>query len=250
MLLYSQILSLGRCYMFQSLQLEPTARGFWPKLFSITPDRTLAKEVSLALNNLLSLVDNSFATTAEFFFFHSQPLLLSNSSSSHSSLGLLAITDRQLRSHTARPSFVPAQWSDHEDHEDTSDYYRSRFGGPRQALSTPANAGNIPLPTRPRASSILPLTRRPSFIRPPLYLFARPAATQAQYSRTMPSSGNRSAPKFDGHPPLLKCFFDEVDYLGDSCGLSAVEKIQHTLRYLDFREYETWRSWPSARGSN
>jgi len=66
----------------------------------------------------------------------------------------------------------------------------------------------------------------------------------------MPSPGNRSAPKFDGHPPSLKRFFDEVDYLGDSYGLSAVEKIQHTLHYLDFREYETWRSRPSARGSN
>ena len=156
------------------------------------------------------------------------------------------MTDRQLQSYTARPSFVPAQWSDHEDHEDASDYRRSRFGGPRQAPSTPANAGDIPLPTRPRASSIPPLTRRPSFIRPPSYLSARPAATQAQYSRTMPSPGDRSAPKFDGHPPSLKRFFDEVDYLGDSCGLSAVEKIQHTLRYLDFREYETWRSRPSA----
>jgi len=55
----------------------------------------------------------------------------------------------------------------------------------------------------------------------------------------MPSPGDCSAPKFDGHPLSLKCFFDEVDYLGDSCGLSVVEKIQHTLHYLDFREYET-----------
>jgi len=62
----------------------------------------------------------------------------------------------------------------------------------------------------------------------------------------MPSPGNHSTPKFDGHPPSLKRFFDEVDYLGDSCGLSAVEKIQYTLCYLDFREYETWRSRSSA----
>jgi len=149
------------------------------------------------------------------------------------------MTDWQLQSHTARPSFVPAQWSDHEDHKDASDYRHSWFGGPRQAQSTPANTGDIPLPTYPRASSIPPLTQRPSFIRPPLYLSARPAATQAQYSCTIPSPGDHSTPKFDGHPPSLKHFFDEVDYLGDSCGLSAVEKIQHTLRYLDFREYET-----------
>jgi len=74
------------------------------------------------------------------------------------------MTDRQLRSHTAQPSFVPAQWSDHEDHEDISDYCHSRFGDPRQVPSTSANTGDISLPTRPRASSIPPLTQRPLFI--------------------------------------------------------------------------------------
>ena len=49
---------------------------------------------------------------------------------------------------------------------------------------------------------------------------------------------------------MLKHFFHEVNYLGDSYRLLTVEKIQHTLHYLDFREYETWRSRPSARGSN
>jgi len=58
----------------------------------------------------------------------------------------------------------------------------------------------------------------------------------------MPSPSDHNALKFDGHLPLLKCFFDEVNYLEDSYGLSAVEKIQHILYYLDFREYETWRS--------
>jgi len=67
----------------------------------------------------------------------------------YSSLGLLAMADQQLQSHTAQPSFVPAQWSDHEDHEDTSDHCHSQFGGPRQAPSTLANTGDIPLPTRP-----------------------------------------------------------------------------------------------------
>ena len=226
-------------YILIPFQLEPTTRGFWPKLFPITPDYTLTEEVSLALNNPLFLVDNPFAATAEFFFFHPQPLLLSDSSSSYSSLGLLAMTDQQLWSHIARPLFVPAQWLDHEDYEDASDYRHSRFGGPRQAPSTLANAGDIPLPTCPQASSIPSLTQRPSFIWPPSYLSARPVVTQAQYSRTMPSPGDHSVPKFDGHPSLLKQFFDEVDYLGDSCGLSAVEKIQHTLHYLDFREYKT-----------
>jgi len=59
------------------------------------------------------------------------------------------MADQQLQSHTARPSFVPAQWSDHEDHEDTSDHCYSQFGGPRQAPSTLANTGDIPLPTCP-----------------------------------------------------------------------------------------------------
>jgi len=83
-----------------------------------------------------------------------------------------------------------------------------------------------------------------------MFSYTRPAATQAQYSYTMTSPGNHSAPKFDGHPPSLKHFFDEVDYLKDSCGLLAVEKIQYTLRYLNFREYKTWKSRPSAQGSN
>ena len=170
------------------------------------------------------------------------------------------MSDRQLRSHTARPGFVPAQWSDHSDHEDAGNNLRSRFRGPRQVPttpasgfnhpSTPANIGDIPLSTRPRASSIPPTIPRPSVVQPPPYLSARPTATHLQYSCTMPSPGDRSAPRFDGHPPSLKCFFDEVDYLGDSCGLLAVEKIQYTLRYLDFREYETWRSCSSVRGSN
>ena len=64
----------------------------------------------------------------------------------------------------------------------------------------------------------------------------------------MPSPGDRSAPRFDGHPLPSKCFFDEMDYLGNACGLSPTEKIQHMLRYLDFHEYETWRTRRSARG--
>ena len=55
----------------------------------------------------------------------------------------------------------------------------------------------------------------------------------------MPSPSDYSTPKFDGHSLSLKCFFNEVDYLEDSCGLSVIEKIQHTLHYLDFRKYET-----------
>ena len=64
----------------------------------------------------------------------------------------------------------------------------------------------------------------------------------------MPSPGNQSAPRFDGHHPSLKHFFDEMDYLGNACGLSPTEKIQHMLRYLDFCEYETWRTRHSAQG--
>jgi len=66
-----------------------------------------------------------------------------------------------------------------------------------------------------------------------------PTAIQAQYSCTMSSPSDYSTPKFDSHSPLLKCFFNEVDYLGDFCGQSVIEKIQHILHYLDFREYET-----------
>jgi len=36
----------------------------------------------------------------------------------------------------------------------------------------------------------------------------------------MPSPGDRSAPRFDRHPPSLKRFFDEMDYLRNACGLS------------------------------
>jgi len=144
--------------MSQSLQLESTMRGFWPKLFPITPDYTFAEEVFLALNNPLSLVDNFFATTTELFSFYPQPLLLSDLSLSHSSLGLLAMTNWQLQSHTAWPSFVSTQWSDHKDHKDASDYYCFWFRGPRQAPSTLANAGDIPLPTHPQVLSILLLT--------------------------------------------------------------------------------------------
>ena len=55
----------------------------------------------------------------------------------------------------------------------------------------------------------------------------------------MPSPGDRSALRFDGHSPSLKCFFDEIDYLGNACELSPTEKIQHTLCYLDFCKYKT-----------
>ncbi|KAF5348858.1 hypothetical protein D9756_009753 [Leucocoprinus leucothites] len=68
--------------------------------------------------------------------------------------------------------------------------------------------------------------------------------------RPMPSRNDRSAPKFDGYPPSLRRFFDEIDYLGNSSGLAPAEKIQHTLRYLEFREYETWRTCPSSRGTD
>jgi len=66
-----------------------------------------------------------------------------------------------------------------------------------------------------------------------------PHISSFQYNRTMPSPGDRSAPRFDEHPPSLKHFFDEIDYLGNACRLSPTEKIQHMLRYLDFHEYET-----------
>ncbi|KAF5355122.1 hypothetical protein D9756_005719 [Leucocoprinus leucothites] len=76
----------------------------------------------------------------------------------------------------------------------------------------------------------------------PPSLSARPARP------TMPGPRDRGAPTFDGHPLSLKRFFDEVDYLGNASGLTPAEKIQHTLRYLDYRDYETWKSRPSALG--
>jgi len=39
-----------------------------------------------------------------------------------------------------------------------------------------------------------------------------------------------------------------MDYLGNACGLSPTEKIQHMLCYLDFCKYETWRTRYSAQG--
>ncbi|KAF9440820.1 hypothetical protein P691DRAFT_767200 [Macrolepiota fuliginosa MF-IS2] len=66
----------------------------------------------------------------------------------------------------------------------------------------------------------------------------------------MPAPQDRSAPKFDGHPLSLKQFFDEMDTLANACQLTPEEKIQHTLQYLEWKEYETWRSHPSAAGQD
>lgn len=48
----------------------------------------------------------------------------------------------------------------------------------------------------------------------------------------------------------MKHFFDEIDIFSNSCGLTPAEKIQHTLWYLEWKEYETWKSHPSAQGHN
>ncbi|KAF9440729.1 hypothetical protein P691DRAFT_792942 [Macrolepiota fuliginosa MF-IS2] len=66
----------------------------------------------------------------------------------------------------------------------------------------------------------------------------------------MPAPRDRSAPKFDGHPLSLKRFLDEIDTLGNTCQLALEEKIQHTIHYLEWKEYKTWRSCPTASGQD
>ena len=195
-------------------------RGASDLPFQIPPDRTLAEEVSLVLSNPLSLSDNSFAANTEFFFFNLRSPITPNStsSSSHSSSGLLTMSDQQPQSHTMHPRFVPAQWPDQSDLPQVQSPYIS-----------------------PPSPFVVP-TPHPSFVPPAAPSVMPPTMSHVppfQYNRTMPSPGNRSAPRFDGHSPSLKHFFDEMDYLGNACGLSPTEKIQHTLCYLDFQEYET-----------
>jgi len=64
--------------------------------FQIPFDHTFAEKVFLVLNNPLSLSNNSFAANTEFFFFNLQLSIISNSTSSlsHSSSGLLTISDQ------------------------------------------------------------------------------------------------------------------------------------------------------------
>ena len=197
------------------------------------------------LNNPLSLTNNSFTANTKFFSFNRPPITPNSTPSSpHFSLDLLTMSDQQPQTHTIHPRFVPAQWPDQSGYEETG-------------LSHPTHPQTIS--NLPRAQSLYIPSPSP-FVAPTPYLsFVPPAAPSImpstmphipsfQYNRTMPSPGDRSAPRFDGHPPSLKRFFDEMDYLGNACGLSSTEKIQHTLRYLDFCEYETWRTCRSAQG--
>jgi len=143
--------------------------------------------------------------------------------------------DQQPQTHTIRPRFVPAQWPDQSGYEDTSHSHPTH----------PQTTSNLPRAHSPYIPSPSPFsapTPHPSFFLPvalSIMPSTMPHIPSFQYNRTMPSSGDWSAPRFDGHPPSLKRFFDEIDYLGNACRLSPTEKIQHTLHYLDFHEYET-----------
>jgi len=154
------------------------------------------------------------------------------------------MSDQQSQTHTTHPRFVPAQWPDQSGYEDTGHSHPTH----------PQTTSNLPRAQSPYIPSPSPFsapTPYPSFVLP-VALSIMPSTMSHipsfQYNRTMPSPGNQSAPRFDGHPPSLKRFFDEMDYLGNACGLSPTEKIQHMLCYLDFCKYETWRTCRSARG--
>ena len=154
------------------------------------------------------------------------------------------MSDQQPQTHTTCPRFVPAQWPDQSGYEDTGPSYPTH----------PKTTSNLPQAQSPYISSLSPFvapTPHPSFVplaAPSIMPSTMPHIPSFQYNRTMPSPGDWSAPRFDGHPPSLKHFFDEMDYLGNTYGLSSTEEIQHTLCYLDFYKYETWRTRRSAQG--
>ena len=56
----------------------------------------------------------------------------------------------------------------------------------------------------------------------------------------MPSRNHNAAPKFDNKPSSLSPFLDEIDQLGDTCGLTGKQKIEWTIRYAPNEERELW----------
>src|SRR5712664_1694824 len=57
----------------------------------------------------------------------------------------------------------------------------------------------------------------------------------------MPSRSHHSAPKFDSKPASLSPFLDEVEQLGESCGLTAKQTIEWAVRYAPNDERELWQ---------
>lgn len=57
----------------------------------------------------------------------------------------------------------------------------------------------------------------------------------------MPSRSHHSAPKFDSKPASLSPFLDEVEQLGQSCGLSSKQTIEWAVRYAPNDERELWQ---------
>lgn len=62
----------------------------------------------------------------------------------------------------------------------------------------------------------------------------------------MPTRNHHSAPKFDGKAASLSPFLDEVDQLGEACGLTPKQKIEWTIRYAPNEERELWEMQESV----
>jgi len=135
------------------------------------------------------------------------------------------MSDQQPQPHTVHPQFVPAQWPDQSDHEDTGrNPYTYTEGLEQGPPAIAATANLLPTgpnhPTCPQNTPNLPQFQAPyilppsPFVVPTPYLsFAPPTAPSVmpptippfQYNRTMPSPGDQSAPRFDGHLLVTSC---------------------------------------------
>lgn len=62
----------------------------------------------------------------------------------------------------------------------------------------------------------------------------------------MPTRNHHSAPKFDGKAASLSPFLDEVEQLGEACGLSPKQIIEWAIRYAPNEERELWEMQESV----
>ena len=62
----------------------------------------------------------------------------------------------------------------------------------------------------------------------------------------MPTCNHHSAPKFDGKAASLSPFLDEVEQLGEVCGLTPKQTIEWAIRYSPNGERELWEMQESV----
>ncbi|KAF7761580.1 hypothetical protein Agabi119p4_9572 [Agaricus bisporus var. burnettii] len=118
----------------------------------------------------------------------------------------------------------------------------------------PAQSPLLTSPTQTQAScsqlQVLPRTASP--VTPPQSL-PNDSELQAQHfyypvppARYMPGAFDPAAPRFDGEPRSLEHYLDEIELLGQECGLRSQELIRHAVRYLDGTERELWKGYAST----